>query len=308
MVLAERKSVIANTLEALDNKDLTTVSFQARSITPKRLGRAMALEYAPAPFGLAGLGRVALSVLVEMGRIVLFFLTALVKVFRPPAGFYKILEQIHFIGMKSLFVVSLTGLFTGMVLGLQGYYTLSKYGSTSALGMMVALVLIRELGPVLTALMVTGRAGSSMAAEIGIMRISEQIDALDTMDIDPVKFLVSPRLVACIICLPLLTAVFDVLGIIGGYLTGVLLLGVNSGTFIANMELKVVMQDVTGGFVKSFFFALVIVTICCYQGYTTHLRKEGFGARGVGIATTTAVVMSSVIILVSDYVLTSFLM
>ena len=268
----------------------------------------MAMELAPAPTFFSSLGCVALAILREMGKIALFFLNALAKALWLPLRFSRILQQVHFIGMKSLFVVSLTGLFTGMVLGLQGYYTLSKYGSVSALGTMVALVLIRELGPVLTALMLTGRAGSSMAAEIGIMRITEQIDALDTMDIDPIKFLVSPRLIASVICFPLLTAVFDVVGIIGGYITGVMLLGVNSGTYIANMEWNVAMEDVSGGFVKSFVFGLIVVTICCYQGFTTHERKEGFGARGVGLSTTTAVVMSSVIVLISDYVLTSFLM
>lgn len=257
---------------------------------------------------LVFLGRGFLDILREMGKIFLFFLSGVSKMFLPPVSLRRILQHIHFIGMKSLFVVALTGLFSGMVLGIQGYYTLSKFGSTALLGAAVALSLIRELGPVLSALMVTGRAGSSIAAEIGVMRISEQIDALDTMNIDPMKFLVCPRFVASLVCFPLLTAVFDVVGIIGGYLTGVLLLGINSGTYLARMEASVEMHDVTGGFIKSFVFALIVATVCCYQGYTTHERKDGFGARGVGLATTTAVVMSSVLILVIDYVLTSFLL
>ncbi|HPO16809.1 MAG TPA: MlaE family lipid ABC transporter permease subunit [Candidatus Hydrogenedentes bacterium] len=256
----------------------------------------------------ARLGRLCIETVGEMGRISLFLGNVFVKTVMPPYAFRRILQQVHFIGMKSLFVVALTGLFTGMVLGLQLYYVLVRFGSETVLGVAVALSLVRELGPVLTALMVTGRAGSSMAAELGIMRISEQIDALDTMNIDPVRYLVSPRLAACIICFPLLTAIFDVIGIIGGYLTGVLLLGTNSGTFIWRMEAGVTAQDVFGGFYKSIVFAIIVCIICCYQGYYTHLRREGFGARGVSLSTTTAVVMSSVLILVSDYVLTSFLL
>jgi len=258
------------------------------------------------PFALTG--RKVLALLRELGAFALFLLMALARIFTLPLKPQRILEQIHFIGMKSLFVVALTGLFTGMVLGLQGYYVLIKFGSETALGVMVALALIRELGPVLTALMVTGRAGSSMAAEIGIMRISEQIDALDTMDIDPVKFLVSPRLAAAIVSFPLLTALFDVIGIMGGYLTGVIMLGVNSGTFMGRLENGVEWVDVSGGFLKSLAFAIIVSSVCCYLGYTTDRRGGGFGARGVGNATTAAVVTSSVLVLVFDYVLTSFLM
>lgn len=268
----------------------------------------MTTEPVAARFPPAVVGRSCIGVVQEMGRIALFLLSAVLKMFTPPLKLYRVLQQIHFIGMKSVFIVSLTALFTGMVLGLQGYYTLVKFGSETVLGTAVALSLIRELGPVLTALMVTGRAGSSMAAEIGIMRISEQIDALDTMDIDPVKFLASPRVAASIVSFPLLTAVFDVVGILGGYLTGVLLMGINSGTFVARMEYGVLMEDITGGFIKSVVFALIVSTVCCYQGYMTHKSKEGFGARGVSYATTTAVVMSSVLILAVDYVVTSFLM
>ena len=253
-------------------------------------------------------GRAFLHILGEMGRMSLFFASAFVKMFTPSPGLGRTLEQVHFIGTKSLFVVGLTGLFTGMVLGIQLYYTLTKFGSETVLGLAVALSLIRELGPVLTALMITGRAGSSMAAELGIMRISEQIDALDTMDIDPIRFLVSPRLAASIICFPLLTAVFDVLGIIGGYLTGVILLGTNAGTYLWRMEAGVAAKDIYGGFTKSLVFAIIVCIVCCYQGYMTHRNREGFGARGVSLSTTTAVVMSSVLILVFDYVLTSFLL
>lgn len=244
----------------------------------------------------------------ELGRTTIFFIQGLLNLFSVPIQADKIVDQIYFIGSKSIFVVCLTGMFTGMVLGLQGYYTLVKFGSEGMLGAAVALSLIRELGPVLSAIMVVARAGSAMTAEIGIMRISEQIDALETMDINPVRFLFSPRLGAALISFPFLTAMFDVVGILGGYLTGSVLLGINSGAYIGRVESSVLMQDINGGFIKAFCFAAIVVTVCCYQGYTTHLRKEGFGAKGVSLSTTSAVVTSCVLILVFDYVLTSFLL
>lgn len=257
---------------------------------------------------LAGLGRMVITPVQELGRVAIFLLRGIMHIFSMPLQAEKIIDQIYFIGMKSVFVVCLTGAFTGMVLGLQGYYTLVKFGSEGLLGAAVALSLIREMGPVLTAIMVVARAGSAMAAEIGIMRISEQIDALETMDINPVRFLFSPRLGAALISIPFLTAIFDVVGIFGGYLTGSLLLGINSGIYFARVESSVVMQDINGGFIKAFFFAAIVATICCYQGYTTHLRKEGFGAKGVSLSTTSAVVISCVLILVADYIMTSFLL
>jgi phospholipid/cholesterol/gamma-HCH transport system permease protein len=199
-------------------------------------------------------------------------------------------------------------LFTGMVLGLQLYYTLIKFGSEGVLGSVIALSLIRELGPVLTAIMVTARAGSSMTAEIGILRISEQIDALYTMRIDPLRYLVSPRIAASIISFPLLTAFFDLVGILGGYLTGVVLLGVDTGAYFYRMEAYVELKDITGGFIKSIVFAVLVSTICCYQGYFTHLRSDSKGSRSVSVSTTSAVVLSCVAILISDYIVTSFLL
>jgi len=254
------------------------------------------------------LGKIFISFIERLGKTGRFFSKAFFNIFSMPFQFGKIINQVYFIGVKSVLVVCLTAIFTGMVLGLQGYYTLVKFGSEGLLGSAVALSLIRELGPVLTAIMVIGRAGSSMAAEIGIMRIYDQIDALFTMDINPIRFLVSPKLAASIICFPLLTAIFDVVGIIGGYLTGVILLGINPSVYINAMESSVIMKDVSGGFMKSFVFALVVTTICCYEGYYTHTRAEGFGARGVSLATTSAVVISCVVVLISDYVLTSFLL
>ncbi|MDL2269086.1 ABC transporter permease [Desulfosarcina sp. OttesenSCG-928-A07] len=257
---------------------------------------------------LIELGRAAISPVQELGRAAIFFFHGVLNLFSLPLQVDKIVDQVYFIGAKSIFVICLTGAFTGMVLGLQGYYTLIQFGSEGMLGAAVGLSLIRELGPVLAAIMVTARAGSAMAAEIGIMRISEQIDALSTMDIDPIRFLFSPRLGAALISLPLLTAIFDVIGIIGGYVTGSALLGISPGIYFGRVETSVLMQDISGGFVKSFVFAAIVATICCYQGYTTHLREDGFGAKGVSFSTTSAVVISCVLILVSDYVLTSFLL
>lgn len=254
------------------------------------------------------LGAKIIFIVRELGRLGIFFMRGVVHIFSYPIQISKFIEQIYFIGMKSVLVICLTGAFTGMVLGFQGYYTLVRFGSEGILGTMVALTLIRELGPVLTAIMITGRAGSAIAAEIGIMRISEQIDALETMGINSVRFLFSPRLLAAFISFPLLTAIFDAIGIFGGYLTGSLLLGISPGIYFYRVEYSVQMVDINGGFIKAVVFGAVVITICCYQGYYTHTRKEGFGAKGVGLATTSAVVISSVLILATDYVLTSFLM
>ena len=165
------------------------------------------------------LGRITLETIESIGRIVLFFMKGVARIFIRPYQLDKVVDHTWFIGAKSVFVILLTGLFTGMVLGLQGYYTLVTFGSEAALGSAVALTIIRELGPVLSAIMITARAGSAMAAEIGVMRISEQIDALKTMQINPIRFLFSPRIVAALISFPLLTSIFDVVGIFGGYLT-----------------------------------------------------------------------------------------
>jgi len=213
------------------------------------------------------------------------------------------------IGTLSIFVIIFTGAFTGMVLGLQGYHTLSKFGAEGALGSAVALSLIRELGPVLSALMVTGRAGSAICAEIGIMRISEQIDALECMAIDPYRYLMAPRFIASIISLPLLTAIFDVVGIFGGYAVGVGLLGANEGAYFSSMARDVVYEDIYMGVIKSLCFGLLIVWICTSKGFYVHMsRGGGFGAEGVSRVTTNAVVLSSVSILLFDYFLTSILL
>lgn len=254
------------------------------------------------------LGSLTIRLIREMGAIATFFFKGFFLIFSYPPHLSRIIQQIQFIGMKSVFVICLTGAFTGMVLGFQGYYSLTMFGSEGFLGSAVALSLIRELGPVLTAIMVTGRAGSAITAEIGIMRISEQIDALKTMGINPIRFLISPKIAAALISFPLLTAIFDVIGLLGGYLTGSVLLGINREIYFSRAQASVLMEDITGGLIKSLFFAVIVVSVCCYNGYYTHTRAEGFGAKGVSLSTTTAVVHSCVLIFVADYILTSFFM
>jgi len=250
-------------------------------------------------------GKQALITINSLGAVTIFFYKSFILIFRPKqvAG---ILRQVHHIGATSSNIVMLVGLFTGMVLGLQLYYAMVKFGSEGVLGSVLALSLFRELGPVLTAIMVTARAGSSMTAEIGIQRITEQIDALQTMRINPLRYLVSPRIAASIISFPLLTAFFNLIGLLGGYVTGVLLLGINSGAYFHRIQSSLVMSDITGGIVKSLIFGAIVSTICCYQGYFTHMREDSSGARSVSISTTTAVVLSCVLILISDYIVTSF--
>lgn len=254
------------------------------------------------------LGSAFIGFLHELGVFASFAFKAGILIFQYPFQGAKIIQQTFFIGVKSMSVILLVAVFTGMVLGLQGYHTLVKFGSEGLLGAAVALSLIRELGPVLTAIMIIARAGSSMAAEIGIMRISEQIDALDTMDIHPIRFLVSPRIAASLISFPLLTAIFDTVGILGGWLTGVVLLNLNSGAYFYRIQSSLGMEDITGGFIKAVVFALVVSIVCCYQGYFTHLKPDGFGAKGVSLATTRGVVLSCVLVLIVDYVLTTFLL
>ncbi len=257
---------------------------------------------------ISAIGRYGINLVQELGRMGLFFYYSFLGIFKPPGKFFSTIKQVHFIGNKSMAVVSFTAAFSGMVLGLQGYYTLSKFGSEGLLGSAVALSLIRELGPVLTALMVTGRAGSAICAEIGIMRIEEQIEALECMAIDPYSYIIAPKVLGCIIAVPLLTAIFDIVGMLGGYGVGVGLMGVNPGAFIWGMKNSVLNQDVWMGVVKSFFFAVLIIWICCYKGFWAGTRRGSFGAEGVSKATTEAVVLSSVMVLVCDYIITSLML
>jgi phospholipid/cholesterol/gamma-HCH transport system permease protein len=254
----------------------------------------------------AAIGRAVINWSSNLGASAVFLFLAILKIVRPKQV-RKIIQQIYFIGAKSTMIITLVGLFTGMVMGLQSYRALVKVGAEGALGTLVALSLVRELGPVLTAIMIAARAGSAITAEIGIQRISEQIDALDTMRIDPLRYLISPRIAASIISFPLLTALFDLIGIFGGYISGVLLLGANAGTYLHRVQASMEMKDVTEGFIKAIVFAVIVSTVCCYQGYFAHMRTDSHGAKAVGLATTSAVVLSCVLILVADYVVTSLL-
>ena len=204
--------------------------------------------------------------------------------------------------MKSIFVVVLTGTFTGMVLALQGYHGFRMFSAESLVGSTVALGMTRELGPVLTSLMVTARAGSAMAAELGTMRVTEQIDALYVMAANPVKHLIVPRVIAGVLMVPMLTVVSDFMGIMGGYLVGVHILNINEGIFIKNITRLVDMYDIYNGLAKAACFGLILSLIGCYKGFHT----KG-GAEGVGRATTEAVVLASITILISDYFLTAIM-
>ncbi len=246
------------------------------------------------------LGRYTLNFPGNFGSYGTFLLNALIILFTTRLKFFRVVEQICFIGVKSSVIVILTGIFSGMVLALQAYYALNKFGGEALLGPTVALSLVRELGPVLSALMVTGRAGSAIASEIGIMRITDQIDALEVMAVNPFRYLIVPNIVAAILAFPVLCAMCSFVGIWGGYFIGVNLLGMSSGTYFGEIHNYLTMSDVMMGIYKAATFGLIVSWICCYKGYNTE-----FGAKGVGKATTQAVVISSVLILACDYFITS---
>jgi phospholipid/cholesterol/gamma-HCH transport system permease protein len=209
-------------------------------------------------------------------------------------------DQIHFLGNYSLAIITVSGLFVGFVLGLQGFYTLQRYGASEALGLLVALSLVRELGPVVAALLFAGRAGASITAEIGLMRAGEQLTALEMMAVDPKLRILAPRLWGGIIALPLLTAVFSAVGILGGYAVGVLLIGVDSGAFWSQMQSGVdVFKDVGNGMLKSVVFGIAVTFIALLQGYVAKPTPEG-----VASATTRSVVISSLSVLGLDFILT----
>jgi phospholipid/cholesterol/gamma-HCH transport system permease protein len=248
------------------------------------------------------IGRRTIEIVEALGRFGAFFGVAIAVLFTPPFKFRAFIGRIHYIGFNSLLIILLTGTFTGMVLGLQIYLTLSRFGSEAYLGPAVALSIIRELGPVLSALMITGRAGSALTAEIGIMRITEQIDALTVMALNPMRYLVVPSLLAGLVTFPMMTALFDVVGIFGGYLVGVQLLGMSEGTYFGEMKTFVDMKDIMTGFWKSLSFGVIVTWVATYKGF-----HVGHGAEGVARATTNSVVLASVLILVWDYFMGSVL-
>jgi phospholipid/cholesterol/gamma-HCH transport system permease protein len=251
---------------------------------------------------LERIGRAAIRTVEDAGRMVLLMLDAFGWLLRPPWRVGVTLKQMEFVGVQSLFVVILTGAFTGGVLALQSYHAFRLFTAETLVGVAVALSMTRELGPVLTSLMVAARAGSAMAAELGTMRITEQIDALATMAVSPVSYLVAPRLVAGVLMVPLLTIICMAVGIVGGYLVGVGILGIPGGTYVARMWEAVYLEDFMHGLIKSVVFGLLLSLIGCYKGfYTTG------GAEGVGRSTTEAVVLASISILVFNYFLTALL-
>jgi phospholipid/cholesterol/gamma-HCH transport system permease protein len=252
--------------------------------------------------GLGRLGRGLFRFVAEAGRMGLFLGNALARSFRRPFRPFEIVAQIEFIGARSVGVVVLSAIFTGLVLALQGYNVLVRFGSENLVGSLVALSLSRELAPVLTALMVTARAGSATTATIGNMVVTEQVDALKSLAVDPPQYLVAPRLLASVIALPLLTAIFSVAGIVAAYVFGVTVLGLDGLAFISNVRSSVKWPDVSIGLWKGLIFGAVIAWIATFRGFHT-----SGGARGVGLATSRTVVETAVLILCGDYVATALL-
>ena len=248
---------------------------------------------------LAGLGRVVLRACQEVGGLALFALEALSHLVRPPFHGRQFLRHFIEVAYFSLPVVALTALFTGMVLALQSYTGFARFNAQSAVASVVALSVTRELGPVLAGLMVAGRIGADMAAELGTMRVTDQIDALTKLSTDPMKYLVAPRLLAATLALPLLVLVADSIGVMGGYLVGTAKLGFVSAAFLDSTWDVLETMDVVSGLVKAAVFGFVIALMGCWCGY----RSRG-GAQGVGMATTSAVVLASILILALDYVVT----
>jgi len=251
----------------------------------------------------AEIGRATRGMLADVGggtRLLMRLLSLTGPALR---RFGLVRDQVHFLGNYSLAIITVSGLFVGFVLGLQGYYTLQRYGSSEALGLLVALSLVRELGPVVTALLFAGRAGTSLTAEIGLMKAGEQLSAMEMMAVDPVRRILAPRFWGGIIAMPLLAAVFSAVGIIGGYVVGVLLIGVDPGAFWSQMQGGVdVWRDVGNGVIKSLVFGVTVTFIALLQGYEAHPTPEG-----VSRATTRTVVAGSLAVLGLDFVLTAMM-
>jgi len=251
---------------------------------------------------LASIGAIFIAFLAATGRIFLFAARAIAAGIAPPYYPRLLLRQILHIGYYSLPVVGLTAVFTGMVLALQSYTGFSRFNAESAIATVVVLSVTRELGPVIAGLMVAGRVGAAMAAEIGTMRVTDQIDALTTLSTDPLRYLVLPRLVAGLITLPALVLVADIIGVFGGYLVSTYKLGFNIQSYLRSTTDHLEAMDVISGLIKAGVFGFIVALMGCYHGY----NSRG-GAEGVGQATTYAVVSASILILVSDYLLTAAL-
>ena len=237
----------------------------------------------------------------ELGRMAAFALHILRVTLGPPLRLREFFDELFKIGVLSILIICISGVAVGMVLSLQGYTTLVRFGAENSLGAVVGLSLIRELGPVLTALLATGRAGSSVTAEIGTMKATEQLDGLRMMAIDPVDYVVRPKAWAMVVAMPLLSALFTVSGIAGGYLVGVRLMGIDGGTYMSSMENAVDFEnDVAGSLLKAFVFGILVALISTYRGHTAQPTSAG-----VSSATTSTVVIASVTVLLFDYILTA---
>ncbi|MDM0011405.1 lipid asymmetry maintenance ABC transporter permease subunit MlaE [Variovorax sp. J22P168] len=251
----------------------------------------------------ADVGFAVRSKLADLGVGARLFVRLLFQGARCLRRFGLVRDQIHFLGNYSLAIIAVSGLFVGFVLGLQGYYTLQRYGASEALGLLVTLSLVRELGPVVAALLFAGRAGTSLTAEIGLMKAGEQLSAMEMMAVDPVQRILAPRFWAGIITMPLLAAVFSAVGVIGGYVVGVMMLGVDAGAFWGQMQGGVdVWRDVGNGVVKSFVFGLAVTFVALLQGYQSQPTPEG-----VSRATTRTVVVASLAVLGLDFMLTALM-
>ncbi|MEY2801691.1 MAG: lipid asymmetry maintenance ABC transporter permease subunit MlaE [Ramlibacter sp.] len=252
---------------------------------------------------LASLGLATRTKLGDVGRGARLFLRLLQLSGPTLRRFALVRDQVHFLGNYSLAIIGVSGLFVGFVLGLQGYYTLQRYGSSEALGLLVALSLVRELGPVITALLFAGRAGTSLTAEIGLMKAGEQLSAMEMMAVDPVRRILAPRFWGGLIAMPLLAAVFSAVGVLGGYVVGVLMIGVDPGAFWSQMQGGVdVWKDVGNGIVKSAVFGVAVTFIALFQGFEAQATPEG-----VSRATTRTVVVASLAVLGLDFILTALM-
>ena len=253
--------------------------------------------------GLADLGQSVRSKLAELGFAARLFVKLFALTPSTLLRFGLVRDQIFFLGNYSLAIIAVSGLFVGFVLGLQGFYTLQRYGSSEALGLLVALSLVRELGPVITALLFAGRAGTALTAEIGLMKAGEQLSAMEMMAVDPIRRILAPRLWGGVIAMPLLAAVFSAVGIAGGWMVGVLMIGIDAGSFWSQMQGGVdVWRDVGNGVIKSMVFGVTVTFVALYQGFEAQPTPEG-----VSRATTRTVVVASLAVLGLDFLLTAWM-
>lgn len=252
-------------------------------------------------------GASALAATASVGELVVFVLRSLAAVPHSRRLLQRTTRSIFEMGVRCVGVIGVVGLFTGLVLGLQGYHVLSRFGSEGMLGSMVSLTLVRELAPVLAALMVVGQAGSALAAELGAQRNSEQIDALGTMGINPLGYLITPRLLASVITVPILTSIFALVGLWGGYISSSLILPLDGGIYWASVESAVKPADLQEALIKATVFGFLTTAICAHQGFHAHRQKGVVGAQAVSSATTRAVVSASIAVLACDYLITSLL-